>query len=215
MARPSEPLLQWLREMLDKKGMNTAHVANAAGIKRSRARRILSGTEPMLVDELLKLSEALDLSPADMGVPLDAPELPEPADDDPGPEDYEPQVNQWVNHHRQLIQIAFALGCNFAFWVHTDELGDSGVPRSVLDAHEGREMLIQLDAAYHKFNKPLYERDHILLTIGFDDICDCRFPWDAISRIFFMPAPRTDIEGDDDDDDNESVEQTPHLRLVT
>lgn len=210
MARPSDPLLQWLRDMLEKKGVNTAHVANSAGIKRARARRILSGAEPMLVDELLQLSEALELSPADMGLPVDVPDLPEPADDDPAPEDFVPVVNPWVNHHRQLLQIAFALGCNFAFVVETEQLTDSGIPQSVLDAHSSGEMLITLDAAFHKYNNPRYEPEAVVVTLSFDSIYDCRFPWNAIQRVFFTPAPVEDIEGDDEEEP-----PTPHLRLVT
>ncbi len=209
MARPSDPLLQWLRDILDKKGVNTAHVANASGIKRSRARRILSGSEPMTVDELLQLSEALDLSAADMGLPLDAPELPEPADDDPDPEDFVPLVNPWVNHHRQLMQVAFALGCDFAFVLKTDDLQDSGIPACVIDAHAGRDMLIELDAAYHKYNNPKYEPDQVTLTLSFDSIYDCHIRWDAIHRLYFTPIPKSDLDGDEEET------KTPHLRLVT
>jgi transcriptional regulator with XRE-family HTH domain len=216
MASPSEPLLQWLRDMLQKKGMNAALVAQESGIKRSRVRRILSGTEPMTVDELLQLSEALSLSPADMGMPIDLPEgtLPddEEAEDesDPDPEDFTPLVNPWLNHHKQLFQIAFALGCNFAFTVRIDSLTGSGVPQSILDGQQGPELMIQLDAAFHTYNNPIYASEHVLLTLSFDTIYDCSFPWDGIERVFFSPAPVSDIEGDEE---REPV--TPHLRLVT
>ena len=211
MARPSEPLLQWLRDILQKRGMNAAQVAQESGIKRSRVRRILSGTEPMTVDELLQISEALSLSPADMGMPVELPEeLEEETNDDPDPEDFTPVVNPWLNHHKQLFQIAFALGCNFAFTVRIDSLVDSGVPQSILDGQRGPELMIQLDAAFHTYNNPIYGSDHLVLTLSFDAICDCSFPWNGIERVFFSPAPVSDIEGDDEDEP-----ETPHLRLVT
>jgi len=211
MARPSEPLLQWLRDILQKRGMNAAQVAQESGIKRSRVRRILSGTEPMTVDELLQISEALSLSPADMGMPVELPDEPmEEAIVDPDPEDFTPVVNPWLNHHKQLFQIAFALGCNFAFTVRIDSLVDSGVPQSILDGQRGPELMIQLDAAFHTYNNPIYGSDHLVLTLSFDAIYDCSFPWNGIERVFFSPAPVSDIEGDDEDEP-----ETPHLRLVT
>jgi len=210
MASPSEPLLQWLREILHKKGLNTALAAKNAGIKRSRARRILSGVEPMTVDELLQLCEALSLSPADMGAPVPLPEAAEPPEvEDLDPADFTPTVNPWLNHHKQLFQIAFALGSDFAFTARVDALSDSGIPASVLDMQRGNEMMIQLDALYHSYNNPVYETDHVTLTLSFDAVYDCRFPWEAIQRVFFSPVPLADLEGDADEP------QTPHLRLVT
>jgi len=210
MASPSEPLLQWLREILHKKGLNTALAAKNAGIKRSRARRILSGVEPMTVDELLQLCESLSLSPADMGAPVELPETTEPPQtDDLDPEDFVPTVNPWLNHHKQLFQIAFALGCNFSFTARVDTLADSGIPKSVLDMQRGPEMMIQLDALYHSYNSPIYEPDHVVLTLSFDAVYDCRFAWNAIERVFFSPVPLSDLDRDDEEP------ETPHLRLVT
>ena len=58
MTRPSDPLLTWLRKHLADRGWNTARLAQAAGIERARARKILAGTEPMWVDELLGITRA-------------------------------------------------------------------------------------------------------------------------------------------------------------
>ena len=102
-----------------------------------------------------------------------------------------------------------ALGCDFAIQMHTAELSDSGIPKNVIEANDSGHMLIQLDAAYHQYNNPQYEKDHLGLTLSFDAICDCRIPWASIYRIFFTPVPIDDLEP-------EEVEpQTPHLRLVT
>lgn len=217
MTRPSEPLLAWLREMIDQRGLNTAAVATRADLPRNRVRKLLAGKEPMLVDELLRISEALDLKPSDMGIP-DADELPdEPAeralgvvDDDD--DDDAPNVNPYDNHHRQLLEVAFALGCDFAMTVHPEELLDTGIPRHVLDAHLGRLMLIQLDAAYHSYNNPRYDEGGITLTLSFDALYDVRFPWSSIHQVICTPAPWEDDEDRDDDDEEEAG---PVLRLVT
>lgn len=217
MPRPSEPLLAWLREMIDERGLNTAAVATRADLPRTRVRKLLSGKEPMLVDELLKISEALDLKPSDMGIP-DADEIPEPSEEPEAPklgvlaeDDAGPAVDPYDNHHRQLLEVAFALGCDFAMTVHPEELLESGIPRHVLDAHLGRLMLIQLDAAYHSYNNPRYDDGAITLTLSFDALYDVRFPWSAIHQVICTPAPWED----DEDHDDESSEETPVLRLVT
>ena len=59
MSTTTEPLLSWLREMMSKKGMNTAAMSDAANVARPRLRKLLTGREPMLVSELLGLCEAL------------------------------------------------------------------------------------------------------------------------------------------------------------
>ena len=214
MTRPSEPLLAWLREMIDQRGLNTAAVATRADLPRNHVRKLLSGKVPMLVDDLLKISEALDLKPSDMGIP-DADDLPEPAEapalgvlaeDDEGP-----IVDPYDNHHRQLLEVAFALGCDFAMTVHPEELLESGIPRHVLDAHLGRLMLIQLDAAYHSYNNPRYDDGGITLTLSFDALYDVRFPWSAIHQVICTPAPWEDDEDRDDDQEDPK----PVLRLVT
>ncbi len=218
MTRPSDPLLAWLRSKCDERGLNTAALATRADLPRSRVRRLLTGKEPMLVDELLKISQALELSPADMGIP----DLDEPADapavDAPKPglavlEDADgPRVDPYDNHHRQLLEVAFALGCDFGMSVHPEELTESGLPRHVLDAHLGRLMLIQLDAAYHSYNNPRYDDGGITLTLSFDALHEVRFPWSAIHQVICTPAPWEDEE---DDEDEPAEAASPTLRLVT
>ena len=52
MSRPSEPLLQLFRSLAKKRGLNTAAMAQAANME-SRLKRVLSGGDPMTVDELI------------------------------------------------------------------------------------------------------------------------------------------------------------------
>lgn len=219
MPRPSEPLLAWLREKADERGLNTAALATRAELTRARVRKLLTGKEPMLVDELLALSQALELSPADMGVPeIPDEELPEGATSGPlavVEDDDGPRVDPYANHHRQLLEVAFALGCDFAMTAYPEELTDSGIPRHVLDAHLGRLMLIQLDAAYHSYNNPRYDDGGITLTLSFDALYDVRFPWSAIHQVIMTPAPWEEDDDEDLDDDDEPSEDGPKLRLVT
>ena len=204
MSRPSEPLLAWLRKMSEDRGLNTAALASRTDLPRARMRKIL-----------LKISDALELSPADMGMPIDEEAM--EAQGPSGPRLADPpnvattpstSISPWDSHHRQLFEVAFALGCDFGFTVDTSQLDHSGVPSAVLDAHEGQMMLIQLDAAFHKYNNPRYDPEGVVLTLSFDTLHECTFPWSAIRQVIYTPLihePDEDGEGDDH----------PHLRLIT
>jgi hypothetical protein len=208
MPRASDPVLGWLRTLIEKRGLNTAEVANKAKLPRARLRKILTGSEPMLVDELLQLSTALEISPTDMGLPEGAgAELPEP-DPDALPQEIAPvKVDPWGNHPQQLFQIAFGLGCDFYFSAEVAQLADSGVPAKVLDQFRDGNVGIKLDALHHQDNAPRYDPDGITLTLSFDRLYDCRFPWASIQQIVFFPLrPEPPAQ---------EGPKKPHLRLVT
>lgn len=215
MARPSDSLIAWLRGKAEERGLNTAALATRAQLPRARVRSLLAGKDAMLVDELLAISQALELSPADMG--LADPPAEEAGSPGPQlamidePEEVGPRVDPYDNHHRQLLEVAFALGCDFALVAHPEELRDSGIPRAVLDAHLGRKMLIQLDAAYHGYNKPRYDEGGITLTLSFDALYDVRFPWGAIEQVIFTPVP---WEDEPDSEEEAAPPPGPRLRLV-
>jgi transcriptional regulator with XRE-family HTH domain len=224
MARPSEPLLAWLRDLIQKRGLNTAAVAERAKLPRPRVRQLLAGTEPMLVDELMKLSEALEISPTDMGLPGGA----EFAEDavaegvdvvpEPPTDDTTVTIDPYGNHPEQMFRTAFALGCDFFFLVEADLLADSGVPGHVLKQYEGRDLPVKLDAAYHSYNDPRYSPLGIRLTLSFDQLYECTFPWTCVRQFVMFPAapdalPEEPPEPDSDED--EAPRSVPHLRLVT
>ena len=78
MSRPSEPLLQLFRALAKQRGLNTAAMAEAANMERGRLKRVLSGGSPMTVDELIQLSNGLEIDAqtlAGMGatVPIEDP----------------------------------------------------------------------------------------------------------------------------------------------
>ena len=60
-SSPSEPLLQLLRDVARKKGMNTAALAKASGLDRAHLKHVLAGSKPLTVDELIQLSELLEM----------------------------------------------------------------------------------------------------------------------------------------------------------
>lgn len=218
MARPSEPLLAWLRNMLKSKGLNTAHVADASGIPRARVRKILAGSEDMTVDELMMLSDSLQLDPTDLtGVAAAEAAAAAAGDVDPEPEadDAEaPRVDPWGNQPEQLFRIAFELGCDFFFLADTEQLEDSGIPGHVLDPYRGRELPIKLDAAYHRYNEPRYDEDGITLTLSFDALYDCHFRWTCIKQFVLFPVQPEPAQPTEEEEE-EQPDGVPHLRLVT
>ena len=76
MRRPSEPILEILRDWVRKKGFTTAQLAERTGVERTRLKHILAGQEPMDVDEFLLVTQALDLGPEELG--LAGPSAPAP-----------------------------------------------------------------------------------------------------------------------------------------
>lgn len=219
MARPSEPLLAWLRKMLKSKGLNTAHVADASGIARKRVRKILAGTEDMTVDELMMLSDSLQLDPADLtGVgAADVAAEADDADVDPTAEldaIDPPMVDPWGNQPEQLFRIAFELGCDFFFLADTEHLDESGIPDHVLEPYQGRELPIKLDAAYHRYNEPRYDEDGITLTLSFDALYDCHFKWPCIKQFVLFPIQPEPAQPTEEEEEEQPA-GVPHLRLVT
>jgi transcriptional regulator with XRE-family HTH domain len=225
LSRLSDPLLKWLRTLLQERKLNAAALAEMANIPRARARHVLTGQEAMTVEELLQISKALDLSPADFGLGAAEEEQAEGAE--PGtPEEEAPAekpapvavtgtvtLDPYGNQVRQLFEVGFGLAVDFLFIARTDALEASGVPRTVLDAHAGRDLLIKLDAAYHPHNNPRYDDGGITLTLSFDALYDCRFPWSAIHRLMFFPAPAPS-PAEVEEEPPEEKPKRPHLRLV-
>ena len=192
MSRTNE-LLRWLRDVIEDRSLNVAALADKAGIARERLRTVLVGNEAMTVEELLSVSEALEISPSDFGF------SPRGQNPEPrvlplrgvGPTERAPglEIDPYGNHPRQLFEFGFELGCDFLFYAKTDELAESGVPRDVLARFTPRDVAIKLDAAYQPYNEPRYDEDAITLTLSFDALYDCRFPWTSIRQVVFFPAP--------------------------
>jgi transcriptional regulator with XRE-family HTH domain len=211
MARPSDPLLAWLRRLIETKNTSVADVAARAGIDRSHLRKVLQGAEPMTLDELQLLSQALEIQPSDFGLAGGA-EVP---DEPPVPAAPRVGADPWGNQPEQLFRMAFDLGCDFYFTSDSAQLADSGVPKSVLERNP-RELGIKMDAAYHRYNEPKYSPAGVTLTLSFDALYTCTFPWTAIRQVVFWPAPpeAQPVTPEPPPTDPEPRKGS-HLRLVT
>ncbi|MFT5684582.1 MAG: hypothetical protein ACI8RZ_005523 [Myxococcota bacterium] len=208
-TRPSAPLLKLILDAARKKGWNTATLANAAGLERSRLKVVLSGREPLTVDELILLSNAMELAPADLvglEVPEERPALAQvitPAHSAPDP---------FGNHSEQALKLGFALGCDIFLTMTTDMLGESGVPISVIKRF-APNLPIRLESAYHRHNDPQYFPNGVQLRLSFDGVYTCMFPWGAVQQVTFYPAPPPEPEPDSDDSDGETDEPDNVVRL--
>lgn len=224
MARPSDPLLRWLRGLLAERKLSAPALAEKASLERNRVRQILAGHDAMTVDELLQISKALSLSPTDFGlagvpdglaeVPdgpklaeVDEPDVPEPPQDSV-------VVDPLGNHTRALFEMAFALQCDFLILVETAQLDGSGVPVDVLRRYKDRELPIKLDAAYHAYNAPRYEDTAVTLTLSFDALYECRFPWTSVKQVVFYPAPPPPPKEEPAPPPAAAKKGKPFLRLV-
>jgi hypothetical protein len=216
LSRPSEPILQWFRKILKDKDLNVASLAKECDLPRQQVRKALSGKEPMTLDQLILFSDALGLSQEDLAIS----NLPSPAALDmaiteaAAPLDG-PQVDPWGNQPEQLFRIAFSLGCNFFFLTRPEQLADSGVPSSILDRYTDTPLPIKLDAAYHAHNNPRYEKAGVTLTLSFDALYDCFFPWSSIIQVVFFPATPSEDDHDEPSQEEPKPKGPPHLRLVT
>lgn len=215
-ARPSEPLLVFLREAIRRKGLSTAELAERVGRTRSEVKRALSGAEALTVDDLVLLSQALQLTPAELGLVGPGVEVPEepPA---PGlrvatageaPPDEPPGADPFGNVPRQVLELGFELGVDLLVDCEAAALGDSGVPKSTLAASP-KVLRLTFPARYHKHNRPRFEDEAFGCRLSFDRIYDCAIPWEAMRVVSFLlpeeapPAPAPD-----------PTPQRPGLRIV-
>jgi len=237
VSRPSDPLVARLRQIVQSRSESEAELALRAGMSVDRLRSLLGGQEAMTVDELILLSQGLQLEPQDLGLDLEdheddaTPYEPPSAAvlpyDDPFGDDtdlgdvdtdalpIEDALDPLGNHVRQLFEVGFGLGCTFFFQASTEQLEDSGVPRMVLERYAGAELPIQLDAAYHAYNEPEYHANGVTLKLSFDAIYTCTFPWTSIRRLAFFPEPPEVAPDDPPDEEDEGPKKgAPFLRLV-
>jgi transcriptional regulator with XRE-family HTH domain len=203
-TRPSEPLLAFLRDAVRKKGLNTAQLATRTGIDRTRLKHRLAGDEDLTVDDLIALSKALEITPAELGL-AGGEDMSVDADESPGlaaaPE--EPRLvagapaepDPFGNLPRQVVQLGFALGVDLFLTLDSTQLAGSGVPRLVLETH--RETLrLRMEARYFPQNKARFLDDAMVCVLSFDALYECTLPWSAFRDVTFLlpaeaaPAPR-------------------------
>lgn len=194
-SRPSDPLLAFLRDAIRKKGLNTAELAARTGIDRARLKHRLSGADDLTVDDLIALSKALELTPAELGLagvegadtPMDAADVPQVAPP-PGPDPF-------GNVPRQVIELGFELGVDLFLVLDTAQLAGSGIPRKVLE--EQREQLrLRMEARWFPQNKARFLEEAMVCMLSFDALYECTLPWSAFRSVTFLlpteapPPPR-------------------------
>ena len=221
MPRPSDPLLAMLRKVAEEKKMNTAALAGAAKVPRARMKHILAGSEPMTVDELIVLSQVLELDPTGMAAEAEALE--------DTPEGEEPALRKldrrevpaftldpYGNHSWQIIQVGLGLSVNMFVVLDMEHLEHSGIPRTVLARYKDK-LPITLDAAYHQHHKCTYLPEGLKVQLSFDALYSCVLPWNAFLSIHLSPLAPDPVapepEPEPEADDSPKVARG-HLRLV-
>jgi hypothetical protein len=203
MSRPSDPLLRLIRDLARKKAMNTAALAVESGIERGRLKHVLGGAESMTVDELLLIANALQIDARTLG--MQGPDFDDGGKDDGGKDDGNgtestapaivPErsapwlVDPYGNHAEQALRLGFGLGCNLWLRLDSSSLGASGIPVDVIQS-QGEMLRIQLDAAYHRHNKPVFHADHLQIVLGFGTtLHTVKIPWESFRQVALEPLP--------------------------
>jgi len=223
MSRPSDPLLEMLRKVAKQKKMNTAALARAANVPRGRMKHILAGSEPMTVDELIMLSQVLELDPTGMA----AAEMEQQAEEEevqarPGlrslhrRESPEFVIDPMGNHAQQILQVGFMLGVDIFLILDSTQLENSGIPQTVRGRYPER-LPLTLDAAYHRHHQATYLPEGLQVRLSFDALYTCVLPWAAFISIHLSPLPPDPIAPEPDPEPEPEATNKPrrgHLRLV-
>ena len=200
-----DAILENLRETLSSKGLNSAALAQMVGEERKALRRALSGQAPLSLELFLKVVEALEIQPADL--PWRVAELPPTPVEEVPSENFE--LDPFGIQGEQAFRLGFALGVDFLFVAQASQLAESGIPQSVLEQWPD-EIVLKLDAAYHRHNAPQFSEDGVSLNLSFDTVYSCFLPWSAIQKVVFnleVPDPVADTPP-------EPAPPGPGLRLV-
>ena len=207
--RPSEPLLVFLRDAIRKKGLTTAQLAETLKVDRATLKHRLSGSEPLTVDDFVLLTQALELTPEQLGLPASAETVPFPPEtaDTPAASDAV-GGDPLGNIPKQVLQLGFTLGVDIFLMLDAAQCKDSGVPPAVLGRFPDA-LPIKLEARWHAHNRPKFLDDGFECVLFFDRLYTVSFPWTSFRQVSFgIPA-----------DTPQPLElpeppKGPHLRLV-
>lgn len=206
MARPSDPLLKLLRDALQKRGGSTAELASRIGMDRADLKRRLTGAEDLTIDQFLVLAEALELQKDVAGLAsLEASSggaTPSGDDGDgavAGAESLpaihtlrsaegEEGLDTFGNPARELVRGGFGWGLDMFLQFDATQLAAAGVPEAVLRKFP-ETFPIRLDPRWHRHNRPAFGDEAFTVTLSFDALRVCTFPWSALRTISFtIPA---------------------------
>jgi transcriptional regulator with XRE-family HTH domain len=186
----SGAILEVLRAAMAGKGLNTAALANAMAVDRKALRRALAGQHPLSLDSFCKAASILELDPSSL--PWGKPAVTSSSD---GPQleqaDEAMTVDPYGIQGEQAFRLGFSLGVDFVFVADSAQLVESGIPAKVLD-NWPEELVLKLDAAFHRHNEPRFTPQGVGLRLSFDSLYDCFLPWSAITKVIFqleVPVP--------------------------
>lgn len=220
-------MLALIRKVAATRGLNTAALARSAGVDRSHLKHVLSGAEPLTVDELIQLAQVLEIGATELaGLPTTAAEASPAADnveplarvlkrgeiDDP----ITGAADPLGNHAEQSLKLGLALGCDLHLVMDASLAKDSGVPRAVL-AQFPERLPIRLDAAFHRHHDLRFTPQSVQMTLSFDTLYTCVFPWPAIQQVTIFPLPpppEEDPEPEEEEEPSRPSTRRGHLRLV-
>jgi len=189
---PSEQLIRLIRETAANRGLNTAALANEAGIPRSELKHVLSGEDALTVDMLVLLAGVLDLGQDELAAlgaaPIEPDNRPQPLKAVHRQSSLTdlPELDPYGNHAEQILRLGFALGCDIHVVLQSDRLEDCGLPATTLEQFPDL-LPIKLDAAYHHHNDPRFFPDGVQLTLSFDALYTCTIPWEAFEQLTLIP----------------------------
>lgn len=210
-----------LRKVANEKNLNTAALARAADVPRSRMKHILSGGEPMTVDEFILLSQVLELDPTGMAESLEEEAAAPPTEETANlrslgrRESVGLEVDPLGNHSWQIIQLGLMLGIDMFVVLDASKLDGSGVPKQVLGRYP-EHLPLRLDAAYHHHHQATYLPAGLQVRLSFDALYTCVIPWDAFTEVRLSPLPPEPVETEPEPDPepDDTTPQRGHLRLV-
>ena len=208
------PLRQALLDMIQKKGWNTSSAASAIQMDRKELKRMLQGKIPLTVTTMIKLGSALDIKPEDLETLGQPPVL---SSKNTTPVSSLKTDALLSNQPEALIKLGFKMGMSFTFLAQTDLLLESGIPEYILQQFAPL-LPIQLDPLYHQHNNPKFQGRGLELTLSFDSLYTCFFPWESIQRVVFVPESPEIAEEESSSElaaEELSEKTIPFLRLVT
>jgi hypothetical protein len=155
------------------------------------------GTEPSTAD--VPLSRAAAPRSGNRGLAMKGGHDSDPTEEADRPRLADDRAAPWLvdpfgNHAEQALRLGFGLGCNLFLWLESAQLEGTGVPPEVVQS-QGDTLRIQLDAAYHRHNKPVFQDDHLQLILSFGTtLHTVRLPWAAFRQVALIPLPpRPDV----------------------
>jgi len=123
-------------------------------------------------------------------------------------------ADPYGNHAAQAMHLGLALGCDLHLVLDSAKIQESGVPRSVL-AQFPERLPVRLDAAFHRHHDLRFLPEAVQMTLSFDALYTCVFPWDAIQQVTIFPLPpELDEPEEEPEEEPEPTSRRGHLRLL-